>query len=106
MQCDVRKCPIEEVVPLFNKLSSSKPTDVKWDSEDCFVRFESGKARISYWMRIGNGEGLPSVSFEFYPGIDNIRFDGWLRDEESLKKLVSFIEYGRGQKVSDFFKLN
>lgn len=103
MQCDVRQCPKEEVVPLFNKMVSKSPKDVCWNSNDCYVTYEIGCAKITYWMRT-RGEDT-AVSFEFYPGVDNIRFDGWLSDISSISKLEKIIKYGRGQKVSDFFSL-
>ena len=106
MRADIRKCPEDEIVPLFSKMTTNPPVDVKWDSEDndCIVRFQMGKAKISYWIRFKKPGEAAFCTFEFYPGVDNIRFDGEIK-QDLIDKLIPMIEYGMGQRVSDFFDL-
>jgi len=102
MMCDVRQCPEDEVVPLFNKMvEGNKPHDVKWHDGHIYLNYRAPSVEIRFWVR---PKGF--VTFEFYTGISNIRFDGQLKDEDCIAILREASKDGKGMKVSDFIKLS
>ena len=100
MQCDVRKCPEDEIQLLFNTITQHKPDDVKHDGDHCFLTYKSGKQKLSVWVR-----HWKSASFEFYTGVHNIRFDGWFEEPHQIAVLKEHAKDGLGTKVSDFIDL-
>lgn len=102
MQYDVRQCDADEVIPLFNKIVvGNAPDDVKWDDGHVFVKYSVNDVRLDFWIR-------PSgyATFEFYPDVHNIRFDGEIHDKECIDVLKEHIKTGRGMKVSNFIGLS
>ncbi len=97
---DVRVCPEDEIQPLFDKMTKSKPTDVKFDGNHCFITYKKDKFKLSVWVR-----GWRTASFEFHTGVSNIRFDGWFEEPDQIAKFKEHANEGLGTKVSDFIKL-
>lgn len=103
MLCDVRKCPKNEALPLYNKFAKGQqPTDVSWEDKTARIRFGEMHSPPCLIYLFTPYE---LAYFEFYPGVDNIRFDGLLADREALEELKQMTEYGRGTRVSDFVDL-
>ena len=84
MQCDVRQCPEDEIIPLCKTMLNAKVIDVRWDRGHVHLIITKGKAKLRLWMRPTN-----RITFEFYPGVDNIRFDGYLSDKIVLIRFMN-----------------
>lgn len=99
---DVRNCPEDEIIPLFKKMVvDNKPKDTRWDSDHSVtLYYDKGSYKISYDLRDDGSY------FSFYPGVDNIRFDGWITDPECISILRNHCEKGGGTRVSDFINLS
>lgn len=103
MICDVRQCPEDEIRPLIKKMTLKSPVDVIWHSSNGigFTAIYKLKGHKLSIRRNTNGD----VWFEFYTGVDNIRFDGRIQHRDDVQHIISQTKNGSGMKVSDFIKI-
>lgn len=97
MSCDVRKCNEADAVVMFRNMVGKKPDIVEWHGNRVYIRYSKPtNKRVSFTLY------EHEASFEFYTGVDNIRFDGMLKDPKCLKILNEHVAQGKPPNIKDY----
>lgn len=108
MFCDVRKMSSSDSIKFMKKhVLGRRPRDIKWGESDVFIKYGrkyySDKGiELKVRLKSKNDKTVTCVYISFYTGVDNIRFDGVVVDEEVLKGVEELIAHGKSKSVFDF----
>ncbi len=99
MMSDVRNSTNDEMLVVYNKFKTIKP-QVSWYDERPTLVFENKTQKLTIndiYLQHG------SLWLKFYPGVDNIRFDGTIKINDEIKNEINeFIKHGTSKNVLDY----